>query len=70
MHEAFILVRRDQALLERVVDIDSGHLVGIVTLDDLLLGSAETVDQVIRVLSQERLPDGAVIDILSRRQIG
>lgn len=52
-----------------VIDTSTGRLVGVVTLDDLLLGTAETVDRVIRVLSQEQTRDTAVIDILSRRQV-
>jgi CBS domain-containing protein len=52
-----------------VVDPVSGALVGMVTLDDLLLGSAETVDQIIRVLSHERAEGTAVLDILRRRQV-
>ena len=52
-----------------VIDPVTGVVVGLVTLDDLLLGSAETVDQVIRVLSHERAAGAAVVDILRRRQV-
>jgi CBS domain-containing protein len=37
-----------------VVDIETGRLVGVVSLDDLLLSTLETVDQIARLLAEER----------------
>ena len=51
-----------------VVDPTSGRLVGIVTLDDLLLNATETVDQITRVLSHERHHDGALLNAWRSRQ--
>ncbi len=51
-----------------VIDPSSGRLVGVVTLDDLLLNATETVDQITRVLSQERHHDGALLDAWRNRQ--
>lgn len=52
-----------------VIDPNSGRLVGVVTLDDLLLGSAETLDRLIRILVSERSGDSPSIDIVGARPV-
>lgn len=52
-----------------VVDRGSGRLVGVVTLDDLLLEAGDALDQVVRLLTAERHEHAALAGVLRRRQV-
>lgn len=52
-----------------VVDRGSGRLVGIVTLDDVLVSAGDTLDQVIRLLNAERHEHADLATVLRRRQV-
>lgn len=50
-----------------VIEPALGRLVGVVSLDDLLLGSAETLDRLVRLLGSERQADDISIEVCSPR---
>lgn len=52
-----------------VVDRSNGQLVGIVTLDDILVAAGDALEQVIRLLNAERHEHADLAGVLRRRQV-
>jgi len=51
-----------------VVDRTTGCLIGIVTLDDVLLSAGDTLEHVVRLLNAERHEHAGLAAVLRRRQ--
>lgn len=51
-----------------MVDRTTGCLIGIVTLDDVLLSAGDTLEHVVRLLNAERHEHAGLAAVLRRRQ--